>query len=278
VFTNPLLVGGLAVVGDHDGNLTAYDLTTGERRWRVGVTGPIRGGASSDGNRIFVISEEGSAAAVALDGTVVWRQDLVGRGANSEAVRVYAAPTVAGNLLIVPLVRDDVYSEPAFLALDKSNGSTRWRAVDTTGFKTEWGNIRSSPALIGNLFVYGETYSSHLVAVEVASGQTRWAVEVGPFCFPHWPSPAVAAGQVLLPRHDGGLYAIDAASGELAWSIHIGDSESGGAFPADMPEDFCEWQPKSGHPVLASPGVAENGVVVVGSLEGVLTAVGDANW
>ena len=42
--------------------------------------------------------------------------------------------------------------------------------------------------------------------------------------------------------------------------------------------DFCEWTPKSGSSILASPAIAENGVVVVGSLQGILTAVGDATW
>jgi hypothetical protein len=64
----------------------------------------------------------------------------------------------------------------------------------------------------------------------------------------------------------------------LAWSIYIGD-DSNGEFPDGYDEEgFCDWTPKEGSPVLASPAIAENGIVVVGSLQGVLTAVGDANW
>ncbi|MBU1225965.1 MAG: PQQ-like beta-propeller repeat protein [Actinobacteria bacterium] len=276
VFTNPLIIEGLAVVGDGAGEVTALDLYTGERRWHIAVRGPIRGGASSDGTWIYVISEEGGAAAVSLTGTVVWRQDLVGEG--GAAIRVFAAPTVAGQLLIVPVVRNDLYSEPAIMALDKQSGVVRWRASDVIGLKAEWGNARSSPALIGTLLVYGETYSSHLVAIDVASGETRWSVEAGPFCYPHWSSPAITTGQVILARHDGGLYGIDAAKGELAWSIYLGD-DTNGEFPDGYDEEgFCDWTPKEGSPVLASPAIAENGIVVVGSLQGILTAVGDANW
>lgn len=276
VFTNPLIIQGLAIVGDGSGEVIALDLFTGERKWRMAVRGPVRGGASSDGTRIYVISEEGGAAAVSFDGTVVWRQDLVGEG--GAAIRVFATPTVAGQLLIVPIVRDDLYGQPAMMALDKQTGAVRWRSADAAGLKAEWGNVRSSPALIGTLAVYGETYSNALVAIDVASGETRWLVEAGPFCFPHWPSPAITTGQVILARHDGGLYGIDASKGELAWSIYVGD-DTNGRFPDEYDEDgFCDWTPKEGASVLSSPAIAENGIVVVGSLHGILTAVGDANW
>ena len=226
-----------------------------------------------------MISEEGGAAAIAFDGTVVWRQDLVGEGADAKPVGVFAAPTVTNSLLIVPFLRDDLYAQPALMALEKQSGAVRWYAADFAGIKSEWGNTRSSPALIGTLLVYGETYSNHLVAIDVASGETRWAVEAGRFCFPHWPSPAIANGQVILPRHDGGLYSIDAAQGEVTWSIYIGDDDSTGVFPDEYEDtDFCDWTPKSGSSILASPAIAENGVVVVGSLQGILTAVGDTTW
>ncbi len=276
VFTNPLIVEDLAVVGDWSGEVTGLDLATGERRWRMAVAGPVRGGLASDGNRLFVVSEEGGAAAISREGTVIWRQDLVGDA--GAPIRVFAAPTVANNLLIIPFVRDDLFSQPAIMALDKQSGQVRWRATDVAGLKEEWGNVRSSVALIGSLMVFGEVYSSDLIAMDAASGETRWSVAAGPFCNPHWPSPAIANGIVYLARHDGGLYAVDAGLGELAWSIYVGD-ETGGRWPdAYDDEDFCNWTPKEGSSVLSSPAVSPNGVVVVGSLAGLLTAVGDAEW
>jgi outer membrane protein assembly factor BamB len=80
---------------------------------------------------------------------------------------------------------------------------------------------------------------------------------------------------------DGGiyLYGVDAATGELAWSIWLGSNASAGPFPDAYAEaGFCEWDPKVGFSVLASPAVSQDGVVVVGTLEGVLYAVGDRTW
>ena len=216
--------------------------------------------------------------ALDLQGQVVWRQTISGRTGEGDRLRVFAAPVVAGDVLIVSLVREDVFGEPGLVALDRETGDVAWRATDAAGIKSEWGSVRSSPAVLGDMLVYGEGYSNRLVALGVADGRTRWAAEVGPLCYPHWSSPAVVSGQVILPRFDGGLYAVDVTTQALAWSVYLGQKDLDGAFPADFDEEFCEWQPRAGASLIASPAVADNGVVLVGSLEGYLYAVGDASW
>jgi outer membrane protein assembly factor BamB len=278
VFTNPLIVDGKAVVGDGSGTISAFDLGTGRRQWRATVQGPVRGGAAFDGERIFVVSEEREAVALDLQGTVLWRQTLTARTGEGEQMRVFAAPTVAGDVLVISLVREDIFGEPALMALDRQTGEVRWRATDAAGIKSEWGNVRSSPAVVGDLLVYGEPYSDRLVALGVDDGRTRWSAEVGPLCYPHWSSPAVVSGQVILPRFDGGLYAVDVATKTRVWSIYLGQQALQGEFPADFDSEYCQWQPRAGASVIASPAVADNGVVVVGTLEGYLMAVGDAGW
>jgi outer membrane protein assembly factor BamB len=180
---------------------------------------------------------------------------------------------------VISLVRADVDPEPALLSLDRTTGNEQWLATDAAGIKTEWGNIRSSPAVVGDLLVYGEPYSDSLVTIGLDDGTTKWAVAVGPLCYPHWPSPAVVSGQAVVPRHDGGLYAVDLTTGAAAWSIYLGSLEAGGRFPdAYGQETFCEWQPVDGFSVLSSPAVSESGIVVVGTLEGHLIAIGDQSW
>jgi outer membrane protein assembly factor BamB len=274
VFGNPLIIDGKAVVVDGAGDVIAYDLLTGERQWRETVVGAIRGGASSDGELIFVVSEQGAALAVDLKGAAVWRQTVTAGGSDSSPIQVFAAPTVAGDSVVISLLRDDLYPEPALVALDRRTGELSWRATDAAGIKTDWANIRSSPAVVGDVLVFGEGYSDSLVAVGVDDGKTRWAVKAGAYCYKHWASPAVASGVVVLPRFDGGLYAIDAATQTLLWSIYIGQQDLRGEFPPDYSEDFCQWQPLTGSPVISSPAIAENGTVVVGTLEGYLVAVG----
>jgi outer membrane protein assembly factor BamB len=275
VFTNPLLLEDVVVVGDASGTVSAFDLETGQRQWRTTVTGAIRGGAAYDGEQLYVVGEGREVAALDPAGRVLWRQTIEPRSGEGGDLKVFAAPVVAGDLVVISLVREEVFSEPGLVALDRQTGEVAWWATDAAGIKSEWGSVRSSPAVVGNLLVYGEGYSNSLVAVGVDDGETRWAADTGPLCYPHWSSPAVVSGQVYLPRFDGALYAVDLGTQTLAWSLYLGQKDRDGAFPPDFDASFCEWQPRTGASILASPAVAANGVVVVGTLEGYLFAIGD---
>ena len=177
------------------------------------------------------------------------------------------------------LVRSDVYAEPAIAALDKGTGSLRWLATDRAGVKPEWGNVRSSPAIAGEVLLYAEPYSRGVVAIGLEDGLTRWSADAGSFCFPQWSSPVVIGGQLVIPRFDGGIYGIDLVEHQVVWQLYLGDSEAEGEFPAGFEEPgFCDWQPAAGVSVLSTPAVTDDGVIVVGTLEGVLYAIGDAAW
>ncbi len=276
VFGNPLVIDDLVLVGDATGTLTALNLTTGQTQWRATVAGDIRGGASSDGELVYVAGEDREVLAVTLAGDEVWRTTIdPSPGARTS---VFAAPTVAGDLLVISLVRDAVFADPGLVALDKTTGDLVWQASDAAGIKTEWGSVRSSPAVAGDLLVYGDTYSSQLIAISIETGETLWATEIGVFCYRHWSSPIVVSGQAVLPRYDGGLYSVNLVTQSKLWEIYIGDRELRGNFPLDYGPESCEWDPAASTPVLASPVVAENGIILVGSLQGYLFAIGDESW
>ncbi|MEX0826814.1 MAG: PQQ-binding-like beta-propeller repeat protein [Acidimicrobiia bacterium] len=282
IYSNPLTVGGMAIVGDGLGQLTAYDIHSGTPRWDepAEVDGAIRGGASSDGERIFVAGENNEVAAFNFSGQELWRTKVAARGQSAEQTRIFAAPTIAGDLLIVTLVRLDVYAEPAVVALDRATGDIVWQAVDVAGIKTgNWANIRSSVAVAGELVLFGEAYSDSLVALDLLTGQTRWSAEVGSYCLPHWPSPLIAGDQVIMPRDDGGLYAVSLTDRTMVWEIYLGNqvNQPGGTFPAGFNDDFCE-ESESGYPILSSPAISDDGIIVVGTLEGWIWAIGDRSW
>ncbi len=276
VFGAPLIIDDLVFVGDASGTLTALNLNTGQIQWKATVAGDIRGGPASDGELVYVVGEDREVLAATLDGQEVWRTTVEGpAGARTS---VFAAPTVAGDYLIISLVRDAVFADPGLIALDKSTGDLVWRASDAAGVKTEWGSVRSSPAVAGDMLVYGDTYSSQLIAVSIETGETLWSVEVGVFCYRHWSSPIVVSGQAILPRYDGGVYSVDLVSRSKLWEIYIGDPTLRGNFPLDYGPDSCSWDPVQGASVLASPTVAEDGTIVVGTLTGFLFAIGDESW
>ena len=279
VFADPLFFEDLVIVGDGDGVISAYNVTSGVVQWDAAVDGPIRGGVSSDGENIYVAGENGDMLVLNGVGQIVWRVDTDGLGPGEADARIFAAPTITDSMVILSLVRTDVFGEPALLALDKEDGSELWRGKDVAGIKNQWANIRSSPAVAGDYVVFGEGYSNELVVIDIYTGETAWSVQIGEFCYPHWPSPVINNGVAYLARHDGGLYAVDLATREIAWEIYLGDADGTGAFPGNFEEGgFCQWGPEDGHSILSSPAVSPEGAIVVGTLEGVLITIGDSDW
>lgn len=284
VFGDPLIIGDMVIIGDGNGVVTAYDLDSGDQLWldrEPRLVGAIRGGASTDGEHIYVATDLGEVASINTAGQTAWKITLVPR--DGKTAEVFAAPTVTDTMLIISVVRGGEAAEPGFRALDKETGEELWASQDKAGIKIRWANVRSSPAIAGDYIVFGEGYSNQLVVINLYTGETLWAAETGEECLPHWPSPVVnnSDSTVLayLARHDGGLYAVDLQTRTVAWKIYLGDAEGTGAFPQDFEEGgFCGSGPTVGHSILSSPAVASNGVIVVGTLEGYIMAIGDADW
>ena len=277
IYTNPLPVGDLVIVGDAKGSVWAVDARDGEARWSNRLSGPIRGGAAFDGARIFVTSQAMETAALdPATGDFVWVRRLETPGGKE----IYAAPTVVKGLLVVGYARDTTYPVPAFVAYDAKTGADVWTASDPENLQQSWGNVRSSPAVVDGRLVYGEPYSNRIVSIDAATGAVTSSTAAGPCMFPHWPSAAVAADVYYVPRHSGGLYAFDNASGRLNWALYLGDANRP---PLPFPDELrdgdwsrCEWDPPVGRAIYASPAIADDGTVIVATGDGYLHAVGNA--
>jgi outer membrane protein assembly factor BamB len=292
VLGDPLFLGDVVVVGDLNGVITAYDVRSGVKVWGEAaprLNGAIRGGASSDGEHIYAASEFGDVIALNLSGQTVWRIEQLEERPGAGTAGVYPAPTIAGSMLILGIVRDGLTADPALRALDKETGEELWLSEDKAGLKaSQWSNMRSSPAIAGDYVVFGAGYGNELVVVDRLQGDTLWSIEIGAYCFPQWPSPVInngidgdgnALSVAYLARHDGGLYAVNLQTREEVWRVYLGDAEGTGAFPLEHAESgFCNWGPESGASILGSPAVASNGMIVVGTLQGYVMGIGDSDW
>ncbi len=274
MYTHPLLIGDLVVVGDAGGYARAIATADGKERWKAQLTGAIRGGAASDGKNIYVASEGGDVAAFSLSGKQIWKQAVKrhpwsGKG-RDVPVQIYSPPIVAKDTLIIPFARDTYYTgEPAIYGLDIKTGNVTWRAKGAD----DWGNIRSTPVLIAGMLVYAEPYSGDIVGVAASTGRVKYRVTVGACYFPSWASPAAAGDLVYVPRFDGTVYAVHALSGKVAWQIYIGDSSQAGSNGPKPGGNQCEWTVASGSPTYSPAAVAEDGTLLVGNEEGYLYAI-----
>lgn len=266
-YTNPLILGAAVLIGDATGAIYMLDIETGDPRWTHQMDSAIRGGVSSNGELIFAASEKGTVVALDMVGNVRWEVPA------AENRGIYAAPTVVGDAVLIGFVRDTTYPSPAVLALSQKDGAVIWYASNPQGLEGGWANIRASVAVSGDLIFWGEAYSDRLVAASVSSGQVRWSAQSGPCFFRQWGSPIVVGDVVVIGRIDGALHAHDVVSGDALWEYSLANHGDPGV-QESFGSNQCSHKNDDGFSILATPAVSESGVVVVGTEEGYLYAVG----
>ncbi|HEY9843648.1 MAG: PQQ-binding-like beta-propeller repeat protein [Candidatus Sericytochromatia bacterium] len=263
-----LPLGRRVIVGDDSGQLAWVDIASGKITASSQLDGVVRSGAASDGQTVFTATLQGTVYAYDLDGRLKWKQSLreiYPEFASSETqLEIYGAPTVYKDMVVLGFARDSYYDVPALVALDRHNGGLRWKGTAYAG-KSEWGNIRTSPAVFNNMLFYAEPYSNTVVAVDGLNGKAAGGLEVGAPMFPQWSSPAIAGDTLYVPRYDGGLYAIDANKAQLLWSFYLG---SPGYAGPKIPEALLElqdpeWKPPIGDAIYASPAIAADGSILI---------------
>ncbi len=280
VYSDPLVLGDLVVVGDAAGVVRAVAARDGDPRWQAQMQGPIRGGIAGDEAGVYVASQGGEVACFGLTGATRWKKAISRPdydGKNDVPIEGYAAPVVVGELLVVPFARDTYYPTPAFVALDRKTGAVRWRAhAGAHGpTKQDWGNVRSTPALVDGVLVYAEPYSGDVAGIDALTGTVRFRRTVGACYFPQYASPASAGDLVYVPRFDGVLYAVHPSDGSVAWKIYLGDKARAGKtiLPGAKRSDECNWDLADGSPLYAPVAVAPDGLVLVGNGAGTLFAL-----
>lgn len=210
--------GDLAATGQDPGNeaawVTAFDVASGEERWRYEPDVDKVELAICD--ELVIVSggtfrgEGASAAVMALDastGGERWRVEM-------DLADVYA-PTVDAGVLYFGSYRTDGGAE--LLALDCATGDERWRYRDDVMWHIESPAITDGLAVTG-AFSYARDQGGVLLALDLASGDQVWQTEPG---LDVVYSPTVSGGRAYAGTFDSSgeaaLLAADAATGDLAW-------------------------------------------------------------
>ncbi len=193
----------LLVATDGDRHLVAYDLTSGEPRWRWTMTRPGAIRIRRAGRLLVVSSDETQLVALdAVDGSVVWRV--------RDRLRFTAPAAIEREELFA------IAGEPGGLArlhlLDALSGARRYERVLEAPVA-----IDAAPLLVGPvaLIITRDRRGVGLLALDRATGVERWSVPAGT-----WPSGTSALGLdeiVVLNQPNGEVVALLATTGETAW-------------------------------------------------------------
>ena len=114
VWNTPSLDGDTLYFGDVDGNLYAFNTSSGSLNWKpVKPNGPITASPLVRDDHILLATESGSVFAIDRDGKVLWTEEVGGK--------IYTTPIAAGDLTVVAPLETDFY----LAALD-ANGRQVW--------------------------------------------------------------------------------------------------------------------------------------------------------
>ncbi len=264
-----LSVGKEIVVGDSTGKITWLDATTGKRLAQQQLDGAIRSGASASGTQVFTATTQGTVYAFDAKHKQKWKTSL--RDVYPELIsqympqlEIYGAPTLYDGAVVIGFARDTTYPTPALVALEKNTGKLRWKGSSNRG-NTSWGNVRTSPALVGERLIYAEAYSNSIVSLQSDTGAYEGRQYAGAMMFPQWSSPAVAGQTAYVPRFDGGLYAIDTEKGDLRWQLYLGIPENvSRTLPVALKNArYGMWKPRGGDAIYNSPAIDHDGAIFI---------------
>jgi outer membrane protein assembly factor BamB len=258
----PVIADGMVFVAVSDlgdgaaGGVVAFDLATGQPRWRVSTPRPVRGGLAVTDGTVAVPQIDG--VVLGLDvatGAERWRHEL-SAGLTPQAGAVFGAPAADhGDVLVgnqrslavlsatagTPIwtadpVPDGQDSQSAaaiaiadglavgtfnralggVIAWDRATGQRLWSVQDDSTVA-----INASP-IIASDSIYIVSGADEVSALDLA-GQSRWRVKLDPDGF-DWGNatigtPALADGVLVVPTLYRDLVALDASTGTELWRV-----------------------------------------------------------
>lgn len=273
----------LVVVGTDAGEVAFLDTDTGSQRALTTLEGKILGGAASDGSKIFVATTRGDIVAFGHDGAEAWRTRYTYQTPDDSAdspeaireipVRVISSPTVWNNDLIVTFTRESEAPTPAFVAFSTETGEVTWEPERVRVGKDFWWSIDASAAHGRERLMLGLPYTPVSMGYNLENRTALFVSTTRPCTQRHRPAPIIARDTVYLAREDGAIYATTATMGSGYWRAYLGIPERVLDYPneiKDVAADVCHKTPPIGQPLLATPALARDGSIIIGSKAGEL--------
>ncbi len=218
--SQPVVSGKHIYAVDVEGRVSAFELETGDRVWRVDLTpededdAVFSGGIAYAYGHLFVSTGFLDVVALnAVTGEVVWRRAM--------PTPMRAAPTISDGRLFVTSFDNQLF------VLDVRNGELLWKHK---GFEESAGILGgASPAVDGSMVVVPYT-SGEIFGILASNGRIMWSYALASSRRSDAISsladirgnPVIDRDWVFAVSHSGRIVALDMKSGAKIWEKEIG--------------------------------------------------------
>ncbi|MEQ8221651.1 MAG: PQQ-binding-like beta-propeller repeat protein [Candidatus Eremiobacterota bacterium] len=250
LWASPVVAKDKVYVASKEKNLYAFNQFTGELIWRQPTKGAILCTPAVDEKKIYVGCDDGKVFAIdAEKGGISWFYETeveIGASILVNQEKVYV-PLKEGRIIVLNSAKGgslawcfphrksspikEIVSSPALynnILVFASTGKVVY-ALQAGDGKVLWKYQTKSPVVasgaIHNGIVYLIDRGGHMAALDIKSGQDRWAgiVEIpGPFTA----SPSVKEDIVVVASQRGIVYGLDARTGGIKWENSFNSSST----------------------------------------------------
>ena len=157
----PLILDDRIVVADREGNVSAFNLETGEKIWEISLNITVSGGVGGDEKHLVITGRNGHIVLLDAKGQLIWKVD-----ASSE---VLMPAQIAANLIIIRSV------DGRISALNIEDGSEKWTYRRDVPALTLRGN---SAPIIKQGYIFNGLDNGRLATLDLLDGHKVFDIAV----------------------------------------------------------------------------------------------------
>lgn len=202
---------GVLFVTTGFGQLHAMNSTNGDTIWTQDFNSPTIFAPTVKDNLVVVVTQDGHAWGVNIrNGRFVRHWESVPGNAS---IATGSTPAIQGNLAIIPFTSGEIQ------AVELDSGIVVWSNViggsRDTSARSFHRSITSAP-VIDNQTVYVGNQAGKMMAIEIASGKSKWIASESSYN-PVWPED----NAIFLVSDVGELLRLNAQTGDKIWGVEL---------------------------------------------------------
>jgi outer membrane protein assembly factor BamB len=211
----PAVSANMVYAAGKNGEISAFDASTGRQRWRIDAGQKLSGGVGAGEDIVVVGTAKGVLLAFDSNGKRLWKSELAGE--------IVSPPTIEARIVVARA------ADGRLFGLDAADGKRKWvyqRAAPQLTLRTPAGQVVSRGGLFAG-FPGGK-----LVALDLATGAVGWETSVAQ---PRGTTeldrvadvsstPIVDGERVCAVAYQGKLACFDLQNGNVVWSQDVSSS------------------------------------------------------